>query len=416
MNRPGDFTEPEGDPYPTTPIRIPYPQISYPTPPSQTPPDPPGPYDVAEHVTAPLPAPYRPAPPQRRTTGSAGPDRPFPQRRPANPRFPDPYGTTPTARRLMPRDRTGGAWGQGSNIGRPHSQSSGTAGGDRRRFPARATDMPPPHRPDRHNRTFDAGLPGAPAYHHHPDERPTRTAGQSCYDAHDDTTAVVPDEPMRYSGTPVSVEAEQPQPSPEGVAALQRLRRGRQNTARPVHRGRGRTEQNRRRWAPTLLGMLGAATVFAAAYLQFGDSRDGQTTEVAGVHNPVSTVAALLCAAERVGSSIRGNGAGSDDSGAAVIFAFQHAYYVTRSGEQARAVVAQNATVPSAQDIQQGIDTIPLGTTHCLTITPGAFVGQYTVIVTEYRPGSAPITYNPQLVTTADTGGRTVITGIGPMP
>ncbi|NUS92418.1 MAG: hypothetical protein HOQ36_08385 [Nocardia sp.] len=176
----------------------------------------------------------------------------------------------------------------------------------------------------------------------------------------------------------------------------------------------------RRRALPVLLGVAGAAALGAAAYVQFAVV-GGEETRSPAATAPSATVPSAAgadphCAAERVGNSVQGNGAGGTDSGPEAIFGFQHAYYVARSGEQARALVAADAAVPPAADIQRGIDGIPAGTTHCVRITPGAFVGQYTVAVTEYRPGSAPLGYNPQLVTTMRIGDRTLITGIGPMP
>ncbi len=176
----------------------------------------------------------------------------------------------------------------------------------------------------------------------------------------------------------------------------------------------------RTRLLPVLLGVAGVAALGTAAYVQFAVVGAGESSTAA---NPPTSRAPEVppaadpnCPAERIGNTVQGNGPGGTGSGTDAIFGFQHAYYVTRSGEQTRTVVAPDAAVPPAADIQHGIDTIPAGTTHCIQITPGAFVGQYTVVVTEHRPGSAPLGYNPQLVTTMRIGDRTLITGIGPMP
>ncbi|MEU4315804.1 hypothetical protein [Nocardia sp. NPDC024068] len=173
-------------------------------------------------------------------------------------------------------------------------------------------------------------------------------------------------------------------------------------------------------WIPVLLGIAGAAALAAAVYVQFavvgGGDPPAPARAAPSATAPATAAADPQCPAGRTGNSVQGNSPGSDDSGTDAIFGFQHAYYVARSGEQARALVAPDAAVPSAPDIQQGIDSIPAGTTYCVQIAPGAFVGQYTVTVTEYRPGSAPLAYNPQLVTTMRIGDKTLITGIGPMP
>lgn len=205
------------------------------------------------------------------------------------------------------------------------------------------------------------------------------------------------------------------------TTARERLRRRRAPTAEtapaPVRAVGG---PDRNRVLPVLLGTAGAAALAAAAYVQFavigGDEAPPPVTATPATTAAATPAANPHCPAERTGSTVQGNGHGGTDSGPEAIFGFQHAYYVARSGEQARTLVAPDAAVPPAPDIQRGIDTVPAGTTHCVRITPGAFVGQYTVVVTEHRPGSAPLAYNPQLVTTMRIGNRTLITGIGPMP
>ncbi|WP_433205952.1 hypothetical protein ACQP1G_18965 [Nocardia sp. CA-107356] len=177
-----------------------------------------------------------------------------------------------------------------------------------------------------------------------------------------------------------------------------------------------RSGRNRstRRWLPVLVGSVAAAGLLVVAFVQL--EPNPQPATVASSSPSDVAVAgpapAPACPAERVGSTIQGNGAGGMDSGPAVIFAFQYAYYVTRSGEATREFVAPNASVSPATTIQQGIDGIPVGTTHCLTVTPGAAVGQYLVQVTEHRPDSTSITYKPQAVTTARVGSQTLISGI----
>lgn len=173
--------------------------------------------------------------------------------------------------------------------------------------------------------------------------------------------------------------------------------------------------QSKRRWVPVLVGSVAAAGLVVVGFVQLRPDPGPATvassspSQVA-VSGPTPTAE---CPAERVGDSIQGNGAGGMDSGPAIIFAFQYAYYVTRSGEAAREFVSPNASVSPAATIQQGIDGIPVGTMHCISISPGAFVGQYLVQVTEHRPDAQLITYKPQVVTTARMGIKTLITGIG---
>ncbi|WP_188827231.1 hypothetical protein [Nocardia camponoti] len=167
------------------------------------------------------------------------------------------------------------------------------------------------------------------------------------------------------------------------------------------------------RWAAPLAASVAAAALIGGAYLQFGGPAPESTSSSTPLPNQV--VAGGTCPTEHVGSRFQSNGPGGSDSGIAAILAFQHAYYVARSGELARASVAPDMTAPSSGDIQAGIDTIPVGTTHCLNITPAAFAGQYYVVITEYRPDSVPIQYNAQLVGTTKVGDKSVISSIGPV-
>ncbi|WP_228001206.1 hypothetical protein [Nocardia australiensis] len=171
---------------------------------------------------------------------------------------------------------------------------------------------------------------------------------------------------------------------------------------------------SRRRWVPALIGFLAASAVLVTVFLLL---RSAPAPAPTAAPNPSPPARPALtptaeCPARSVGNIIQGNGQGGADSGPAVILAFQYAYYVSRSSELARTVVAPDAAVSPAPEIQQGIDTIPAGTTHCVTITPGAFAGQYLVRISEYRPGIKAVAYNAQLVTTARSGDQTLITAI----
>ncbi|MDE1669737.1 hypothetical protein [Nocardia gipuzkoensis] len=122
-------------------------------------------------------------------------------------------------------------------------------------------------------------------------------------------------------------------------------------------------------------------------------------------------ISAGACPTERSDTVVRSAEAGGTGSGPDAVLSFQYAYYVERSGERARAAVAPDANVQPAWVIQRGIDSVPVGTAHCVRIV-GAGDNRYSVEVTEYRPGGVPATYNRQTVTTAVIDGRTLITGI----
>ncbi|MFC6012473.1 hypothetical protein [Nocardia lasii] len=149
-------------------------------------------------------------------------------------------------------------------------------------------------------------------------------------------------------------------------------------------------------------------------FLLFGRGGDTVEPDDAALRFAVGNVMADTtgaCPTERTATVVRSAEPGGTQSGPDAVLAFQHAYYVTRSGELARAVVAPDATVSPAAVIQRGIDSIPVGTTHCVRITTVA-PGRFTVEVTEFRPAGAPATYTKQSVRTALVGDRTLITGI----
>lgn len=170
------------------------------------------------------------------------------------------------------------------------------------------------------------------------------------------------------------------------------------------------------RWVAPLVASVAGAVLLGGTYVQLrGPAPASTAASTPLAPSSVSPVTAE-CPTEQIGAMSRGNGAGGTESGVAAILAFQYAYYVARSGDQARTLVASDAVAPSAAAIQAGIDSTPVGTTHCVEITPGAFADQYLVKVTAFRPDSAPSTYTPQLVGTAEVGNKTLITSFGAAP
>ncbi|MFI6169767.1 hypothetical protein ACIBCN_23510 [Nocardia sp. NPDC051052] len=118
------------------------------------------------------------------------------------------------------------------------------------------------------------------------------------------------------------------------------------------------------------------------------------------------------CEPTRNDQLVRGNGTGSTTSGPDVILAFQYAYYVARSGSDARAVTTTDASVPPVDVISAGIRSVPAGTQHCVMITPMAD-GRFDVVITEIRPDAAVRTYR-QFVTVTSGPGVVSIAKIAP--
>ncbi|MGW5451242.1 hypothetical protein [Nocardia sp. NPDC003979] len=176
-----------------------------------------------------------------------------------------------------------------------------------------------------------------------------------------------------------------------------------------------RARQRNRSWvvlAIAVLVLVVAAT--GVMFLLFGRGSTHAAQPATPLHFTAGNLTADAggaCPTERTELVVRSAEPGGTGSGPDAVLAFQYAYYVTRSGAEARAVVTPDAEVSSAAVIQRGIDSIPVGTTHCVRITTVA-PERYTVEVTEFRPAGAPATYTKQLVRTTRVGDRTLIAGI----
>lgn len=125
-----------------------------------------------------------------------------------------------------------------------------------------------------------------------------------------------------------------------------------------------------------------------------------------------TTGAGLSCQSVKDGKLTVGNGAGDTTSGPGAILGFQHAFYVERSGAQARRFVAPDAeNVSTADIIQKGIDEqVPVGTTHCLRINEVA-TDTFDVDLTELHPDGKKTIY-PQTITTVNRDGKILVYAI----
>ncbi|MEU4648650.1 MULTISPECIES: hypothetical protein [Nocardia] len=107
---------------------------------------------------------------------------------------------------------------------------------------------------------------------------------------------------------------------------------------------------------------------------------------------------------------------GDTTSAVSVIFAFQYAYYVQRSATKAREYVTADANVPPAQHIQDGIDSVPVGTRYCATVVPTA-PGRWQVQIREQWPNKTPELLAALIITTAtEPDGTATITAINAAP
>ncbi|MGB7235546.1 MAG: hypothetical protein WBD41_06115 [Rhodococcus sp. (in: high G+C Gram-positive bacteria)] len=126
-------------------------------------------------------------------------------------------------------------------------------------------------------------------------------------------------------------------------------------------------------------GVLAAASLIGAAVVVTGTDKTPATpiaaapespqappaSTTASTAAPTTPVAAPWCTTAATADATTTDGAGNRESAIGVIAAFEHAYYVQRSG----AAVAALMTSPAPADrIQAVIDRTPAGTEHCVTI------------------------------------------------
>lgn len=121
---------------------------------------------------------------------------------------------------------------------------------------------------------------------------------------------------------------------------------------------------------------------------------------------PVSAVASTCESAEE-GSTTTGNDAGDSKSTAGAVLAFQYGYYVKRDAELALKAVAKDRVIGDVKALQKGIDAVPEGTKHCVSInTSGDNTAE--VEITETHPDGTELVHD-QTVTTTRDGDRVVI-------
>ena len=113
------------------------------------------------------------------------------------------------------------------------------------------------------------------------------------------------------------------------------------------------------------------------------------------------------CESSTEGSVTTGNGAGDAKSTAGAVLSFQYGYYVQRDADAALKAVAKDQVVGDTKALQKGIDSVPEGTTHCVSITTGD-KNSADVKVTETHPDGTELVHD-QTVTTTRDGDRVVI-------
>ncbi|MEU4414781.1 hypothetical protein [Nocardia salmonicida] len=142
---------------------------------------------------------------------------------------------------------------------------------------------------------------------------------------------------------------------------------------------------------------------------------------VAVMTSPPAHATEFACPDERSAGAVTGSGPGGTDSGPNTILGFQHAYYVTRSAEQAkRFLTPEFGSGVIGELLQPGIDAVAPDTRHCVRmpvldtdIDTGSV--RWQVDLTEHHPGADPATVVfTQTVTTRTHDGVSLISDIAP--
>lgn len=98
---------------------------------------------------------------------------------------------------------------------------------------------------------------------------------------------------------------------------------------------------------------------------------------------------------EQINKAYVGNQNGNHEAnGTGAILAFDYAYYVKRSGEEAIKYFNPDVKAYNASTVQTGIDKVSQGTKYELSITPKVIGEDYDVKLKLMVPGYDPIVYN----------------------
>lgn len=136
------------------------------------------------------------------------------------------------------------------------------------------------------------------------------------------------------------------------------------------------------------------------------------TTSAAPLPGAPDAWAAPGCVDGADGDTITGTQPGGHDSPAAVVQWIEHSYYVARDAGRLRQVVDPAGKVHSAHAIQRGINSVPLGTTYCLSVSPGSDSDHWNASIEEVRPGTQPATWRQVMTVRQDDNGGYLVTDI----
>ncbi|MGY5228094.1 hypothetical protein [Nocardia asiatica] len=150
--------------------------------------------------------------------------------------------------------------------------------------------------------------------------------------------------------------------------------------------------------------LIGVVAVWAS------DTRDAGDPVRATAVPPSATSTAEGACTGLAGAVVTDRRADTTATVAGVIAAFEAAYYIDRSAETAMALLAPESGI-TADGLAAGIASIPLGTTHCVAVTP---ISESTanVHVAELRPDRQRTDYLQLINTRPSEGGGLLISNV----
>ncbi|GGK56429.1 hypothetical protein GCM10011591_30610 [Nocardia camponoti] len=149
-------------------------------------------------------------------------------------------------------------------------------------------------------------------------------------------------------------------------------------------------------------GIAVAVLIVVALVMTIGLTKRGGGDDPGPTAPPIASVAAPLeCKVGLDPLVTISNGPGDTTSGAKAILGFNYAFYVQRSGVQARTYVAPDSeTISPADVIQRAIDEqIPNGSKHCVRIREVSG-GHFDVELREWHPDGVVTVYKQDIIAT----------------
>ena len=126
------------------------------------------------------------------------------------------------------------------------------------------------------------------------------------------------------------------------------------------------------------------------------------TTATTAPQSGEAVVAESECESSESATTVTGNGKGDRESAAGVVLAFQHAYYVARDADAIKPLLAKDSPITNLDALQEGIDSVARGTTHCLHIERDG--DDAVVELTETAPDGSETPYYQRVTTTRENG------------